>query len=127
MKKILNGRYGFDLLGQFIVMLSLILSMLSLLLKIDFLYFVSLALLIYELSRAFSKKIYARRQENLKFASKLYPYQVKAMKFIQRQQDKKTHKYFKCPKCKQMLRVPLGHGKITVTCPKCHHQFDKRS
>lgn len=127
MKKLLNGRYGFDALSQFIVFISLLCSIISLIFKLDLLYFISIALLVYVGYRAFSKKIYTRRQENLKFISKMYPYQIKAMKYLERQQDKKYYKYFKCPNCKQTLRVPKGHGLITVTCPKCKHQFDKRS
>ena len=26
-----------------------------------------------------------------------------------------------------ILRVPRGRGKISITCPKCHNQFIKKS
>ena len=29
--------------------------------------------------------------------------------------------------CGQQLRVPRGRGKISITCPKCGHQFIKKS
>lgn len=75
----------------------------------------------------FSKQVYKRRQENMLFAQKMYPYQLKAMKWANRQMDKKTNKHFKCPNCKQVLRVPKGRGQITITCPKCAEKFDRRT
>ena len=38
----------------------------------------------------------------------------------------KEHKYLKCPKCKQEIRVPKGAGKIRITCPKCQEKFEKK-
>ena len=37
------------------------------------------------------------------------------------------HKHFSCPCCKQIVRVPKGHGKIVITCPNCQNKFEKRS
>ena len=75
----------------------------------------------------FSKQYYKRRQENTVYLQKT----MHIRKIINRQRNKfkyrKTHKYLKCPQCHQDLRVPKGKGEITITCPKCHHQFDKRT
>lgn len=38
-----------------------------------------------------------------------------------------THRIFKCPKCKQPLRVPRGKGKILITCQNCGHKFQKKT
>ncbi len=46
---------------------------------------------------------------------------------IKKNREDHEHKYFLCPECKQTVRVPRGHGKITITCPKCSHKFDKKS
>jgi len=39
----------------------------------------------------------------------------------------KTHRYYRCPGCRQRLRVPRGRGNIVITCPKCHREFTKRT
>lgn len=127
MKNIFKGRNGPDQLSQFILFIGFILSLINLFFKSNILSFIILILMIYIIYRTFSKQVYKRRQENIRFAQKIYPYSMKLIKFANRQADKKTHKYFKCPNCKQTLRVPKGHGLITVTCPKCHYQFDKKS
>jgi ribosomal protein L37AE/L43A len=38
-----------------------------------------------------------------------------------------THRVFKCPKCKQPLRVPRGKGKILITCQNCGNKFQKKT
>jgi len=39
----------------------------------------------------------------------------------------REHRYFDCPKCRQMVRVPRGKGKISITCPKCREKFVRKS
>ena len=46
---------------------------------------------------------------------------------INRIQERETHKYFKCKKCKAVLRVPKGRGKIEITCPKCRAKVIKKT
>lgn len=53
--------------------------------------------------------------------------QAEAQKKAQAKADAKTYKYFACPNCSQKIRVPKGHGKIEITCPKCGEKFIKRT
>lgn len=81
---------------------------------------VSLALLIYAYFRILSKNIYKRVSENKKYLG--------AIKMTRtRWQQRRTHKFYRCPKCKTWLRVPRGRGKITLTCVKCGEKFDKKT
>ena len=38
----------------------------------------------------------------------------------------KNYRFYKCPQCKQKVRVPKGRGKICITCPKCRTEFVKK-
>lgn len=77
-------------------------------------------IVLYAYFRAFSKNLYKRRAENQKFVNKTNYIKTR---FSQR----KTYRFYTCPKCKTHLRVPKGVGKITITCKKCGYQFDKKA
>ena len=51
----------------------------------------------------------------------------KRFNVIKKNHQDKEHKYYLCPSCKQIVRVPKGRGKITITCPTCKNRFDKKS
>ena len=44
-----------------------------------------------------------------------------------RSHDRKLYHYYRCPKCRQKLRVPRGRGRIQISCPRCGTQFIKKS
>ena len=35
--------------------------------------------------------------------------------------------YYYCPYCKQQVRIPQGKGKVRITCPTCHKDFESYS
>ena len=76
--------------------------------------------------RMFSRQTYKRYQENEKYLKAITPVQ----QFFNLQKKRfsdRSHKYYRCPSCKQMVRLPKGKGKIIVTCPSCHQKFEKRT
>lgn len=83
--------------------------------------------LILGLFRSFSKNIEKRRKERDKYLALI----AKPKAFVERQKlrwrDRKTHCYYKCPQCRQTVRVPKGKGNIQITCPKCHNSFQKHT
>lgn len=77
--------------------------------------------------RVFSKNISKRYAENQKYCN--FRYQM-VVKFDRRKREwaqRKTHCFFRCPQCRQKVRVPKGRGKICITCPKCKAEFTRRS
>ena len=117
------GRYGSDQFNVFLVILAIVLMILNLFfIRNSFLSAIVWLILIYSLYRIYSRNIYRRRAENDKYLSIIQP-----ISMIKKNREDHEHKYFLCPECKQTVRVPRGHGKITITCPKCSHKFDKKS
>ena len=75
------------------------------------------------LNRLFSKNLSKRRAENALYMSKVvYPMR----RALSRSRDKE-HKYFTCPNCHTVCRVPRGKGRIVITCPKCHGEIHGKS
>jgi RNase P subunit RPR2 len=78
------------------------------------------------LFRMFSKNLYKRREENSKFLQKTWKLRNQISGAKARHADK-DHKYFTCKQCKTVCRVPVGKGKIIITCPKCGAKIEARS
>ena len=123
----MRGRYGSDKLSRFMLLFSASLMILSLPRVLRFLYFVGLFIMLLSILRSLSRNFAARRKEldaYLKIERKITG-RISLSK--RKWNERKTHKYFRCPKCKAVLRVPKGKGKINITCTKCKHKFDKKS
>lgn len=125
--RFMSGRYGTDDFSKFILGASLVLMVLNLFLRFRFLNTVILLLLIYVYFRMFSKNIQKRYQENVKYLQAKERVASVFQKEKRIAQDRKTHHIYKCPNCKQKIRIPKGKGKICVTCPKCGTEFMKKS
>jgi len=114
LRRFMYGRYGADQLGTALVILGLVLTLLG-----SFLWgpliWASYAVLIYYSFRVFSKNIHRRRQENAWFLRMTAPLRDR------------QHRFFRCPVCRQSVRVPRGKGRIVITCPKCGTRFEKKS
>ena len=128
--RFMQGRYGVDALGKTINIVSLILLVLALFTRFSLLYFLGIALIIYEYYRMFSRNIQKRYQENQKFLTFKYKMAIKFGKIkniFKPRADAKAHRIYKCPSCKQKVRVPKGRGRIEITCPKCKEKFIKKT
>ncbi len=119
MGRFMAGRYGTDRLNMVILCAGLFVSLLSVwshsaLWDLIFT-LLSYGLMIWAIWRSLSRNTYARYQENRKF-----------LQMIDRVKDRKN-RYFDCPKCHQMVRVPRGKGKISITCPRCQEKFIRKT
>ena len=121
------GRYGTDALNQFLSILAVVLILLGLVTRFGLFTWLALAALIYCYFRAFSRNISRRTEENYKFYSFQERLTGKWKGLKRRWADRSTYRYYRCPKCRQMLRVPKGRGRIEISCPRCGTQFIKKS
>lgn len=126
-QRFMIGRYGVDQFSKFLNIVTLVLLIISMFFRRSPLYMLALLLLIYTYFRMFSKnhqKRYAENQAYLVWQSKVTGF---FSRHKQLRAQKKIYHIYKCPDCKQKIRVPKGKGKICVTCPKCHKEFIKHS
>lgn len=121
----MQGRYGPDDFGKFLLISGIILDLISLFV-LPMLSLISLALLIWEIFRFTSRNRVKRSLENDRYRNlaAFWRRSFKALKM--RIKDRNNH-YYLCPECHQIIRIPKGHGKIEITCPKCGKVFTKRS
>lgn len=126
-QRFMIGRYGVDQFSKFLNILTLVLLIISMFFRKSPLYTLALLLLIYTYFRMFSKNHQKRYAENQAYLI----WHNKVTGFFSRQKQlraqKKIYHIYKCPDCRQKIRVPKGKGKICVTCPKCHKEFIKHS
>lgn len=75
-------------------------------------------LLVLILFRMLSKNLYKRREENSRWLQFWWKLKNGRNDAKARHADKE-HRYFTCKKCRTICRVPVGKGKVEITCPKC--------
>jgi hypothetical protein len=124
-RRFMFGRYGLDQLNVVLMVAAVALCLISFLFsRINAVWTVALSfvlnllsyvLLFWYILRAFSRNIEKRNRENRRFLA-----------FRSRLTDKQN-RYYRCPNCKQTVRVPRGRGKICIKCPKCSEKFVRKS
>ena len=119
LRNFMMGRYGTDRLNMAILGVGLVASLMSVLIKFApvnlALFALSYGMMFWAIFRTLSRNTYKRYQENRKF-----------LQLTGRIKDRE-HRYFDCPKCRQMVRVPRGKGKISITCLRCREKFVKKT
>ena len=121
------GRYGTDDLSKFTLALTLLLLVVNIFTGIRWVYLVALILLGWNYYRMFSKNYYKRSAENQKYLNATSGIRQHLAKIKRRIVQSKDYHIYKCPSCGQKIRIPRGKGKIMITCPKCRHEFEKKS
>ena len=121
------GRYGTDALNQFLSILAIVLLLLAPVTGVGLFTWLGAAAPGYCYFRTFRRNISRRPEENYKFYNLKERVAGKFRGVKRRWDDRKTYRYYRCPKCRQMLRVPRGRGRIEISCPRCGTQFNKKS
>lgn len=119
MGRFMMGRYGVDRLNMVILIVGMVAGLLSTFLRGSWiglvLWLFSYGCMFRAIFRLLSRNTYKRYQENRR-------YLTLRDRFRDRQ-----NRYFSCPKCRQVVRIPRGKGKVAITCPKCRERFIKKT
>ena len=126
MMRFMQGRYGNDRLGQVMLILALICVVLSLF-RIPFISTIGLVILLLTYYRMFSRQIGKRAAENQKYLHMERKLRAKLQGRKQALAQSRTHRIYKCPNCRQKIRVPKNRGRIAITCRKCGTEFIKKT
>lgn len=125
--KFMSGRNGNDQLGFAMLFIALVLNIIFRFTAKTGFGAVATLLLIIVIYRMFSRNLTKRREENRRFVSLRSDFKRKFSCWRTCASQSKTFKFFTCPGCKNVLRVPRGKGKIQITCPKCGQRFSGKS
>ena len=126
LRSFMSGRYGTDPLNLGLLVLYLVLCVLASATGLVLFNLIALIVVIFAFYRMLSRDHYRRAQENQWFLAKMQPVFRRWRQMKQRFSDRE-HRYYRCPCCRQMLRVPRGRGKITITCPRCRTALKKKT
>lgn len=127
LRRFMYGRYGNDQLNNALIVGCLVLMLVGMFFHTSAIYVIGLVLLVLCYARMLSRNTAKRFSENQKFLIFWNKVKKKASDVKFRFADRKTHRYFKCPTCKQRLRVPKGRGKLNISCPHCRTSFVKKT
>lgn len=121
------GRYGYDDLNRVLMISAVVCMVLSLLPGGGVFYLLAGAAMVYAYFRMFSRNISKRSAENQWFLKKTAKLRAALGKKRRELNQTKQYHIYKCPNCRQKIRVPRGRGRIAITCRKCGREFVKRS
>lgn len=126
LSRFMAGRYGGDQLNTTLMVIYLLLWVVGLFTYLPWAELLALVLLVITLLRMFSRRVDRRREENARFLRLVRPLNRKVRNLFVRLKDRE-HRYFRCPGCRQQMRVPRGKGRITVRCRSCGATFEEKS
>ncbi|MGM9522462.1 MAG: hypothetical protein ACI3VB_08290 [Oscillospiraceae bacterium] len=122
------GRYGPDHLGVVLFVLAVAMKLVSAFVSaLGFLSMLAYFILLLCIYRMLSRNIERRRAENDRFVSIFWPIKRKIRLKLEQLKSRKYFKFFKCPACGNILRVPKNKGRVKITCPKCGERFERRT
>lgn len=124
-RRFMTGRNGADELSFTLLITALVFSILSSMFGSSILSLLSMAAYIYCIFRMFSRNVSKRYSENQRYVEAKRKTMTSVSQAWVRAKNFRRYKYFKCPECHALLRLPRKVGEVTVTCGKCRHAFKK--
>jgi DNA-directed RNA polymerase subunit RPC12/RpoP len=127
LRNFMIGRYGVDQLNRFLLILALVNIMTGMLTHHWLLNSITVLLLVFSYYRMFSKDFERRSRENSWYLKYENRFGSMYKKMVNTMRQRRYYHIYKCPTCKQKIRIPKGKGRISITCPKCRTDFVKKS
>lgn len=136
--RFMQGRYGVDQLSKLLLWIAVILTLVSTFTGSRIFYLIGLVLLVIVYIRMFSRNIPKHYQENEKYLQATRGIRS-ALQGLRQHGFKSvfsdsftgprdtTHRIYRCPNCKQKIRVPKGRGRIAIRCPRCQTEFIRKT
>ena len=129
--RVMAGRNGTDQLNRFLAAAALVLLILSLFTGGTALgrlvWILALACLVAETWRTFSRRLDRRRAENEKYLRLTRGLRGRVGDGMSRFRQRKDYRFFRCPSCRTVLRVPRGKGRLSITCRQCGERFIRKT
>lgn len=131
--RIFSGRQGMDEFSKALFWAGLCFLLLSVLtanilkgvFSLIFTWF-GLMMLIFSFVRAFSRRLGQREMENNAYLALRQKQRHSRQAAKDRRAQSKDYRFFKCPGCGTMLRVPRGKGKIHIKC-RCGYTLYRKT
>lgn len=120
------GRYGNDNLNQFLLAFAFICLIISFFGGSLF-YIAATIVMVYAYFRMFSRNTSRRVMENQKYLKQTMKIRSFFTKKKREWGQRKQYHIYKCPNCRQKIRVPRGKGRIAISCKKCGNEFIRKS
>ena len=133
--RFMAGRYGADELGRFLSIAGCVVIVLSLLLRMigtaagasGLLGMAALALIVWCYFRILSRNYDRRAAENQRYLQ----LRDGVTGWFRLQRDcfsqRRDYAFYRCPSCRQMVRVPKKKGRIRITCRRCGYAFERKT
>lgn len=128
--RFMTGRNGADNLSRAVSVVVIVLLVVSLFIHGEaarVLWIIAVLGMVYVYFRMFSRNVYKRREENAKYLRATAGIRMYFRGLHERWSQRRDYKFFRCPSCRTLLRVPKGKGKIKVVCRKCGNSFIKKT
>ncbi len=126
LQRFMWGRYGNDNLNQFLLAVAFV-SLIISFIGGGLFYLAATVIMVIAYFRMFSRNIAKRSAENQQFLQQKM--KVKGL-FARKKRELGqcgTYHIYRCPNCRQKIRVPRGKGRIAISCRKCGNEFIKKS
>lgn len=125
--RFMQGRYGVDSFSRFLMGAAIVSMILMMFTRRSVFNLITFAVIVYVYFRMLSKNIPRRYRENqayLHYSGRVrFWFSRKKSELAQR----KVYHFYRCPKCRQRVRIPKGKGRVAICCPKCGEEFIKNS